>query len=88
MVPGAQDVWDVQVDRLECSVRDLPLVVVISLRDIAHVCHQRDVPLLPVVFDPFVLTEKAGALIADVRPVLLGLPMARVGVALGVGQDD
>ena len=68
--------------------RGLPFIVVPGLCDITYVRHQSDVPRPVILFDPFSLLKKAGPLIANARPVLLGFPMPRIRVALGVGQDD
>ena len=88
MVSRAQYVGYVVVNSLKSGIRYLPFFIVLCLSNVSHVHSHNDIRCLPVLFDPFSLLEKAGPLIADVRPVLLRLPMPCIGVALRVRQDD
>ena len=88
MIPRAQDVGNMVVNRLESDISDLPFFIVFCLGNVSHMDRHDDVPLLLVLLNPLCLFKEAGSLITNTRPVLLCLLMPDISVALRVRQND
>ena len=88
VVPRTENVRDMIVNRPESGIGDLPLFIVFGLSDVSHMDRHGDVHLLLVLLYPCGLFEKTGALISNVRPMLLCLLVPGIGVALCVRQND
>ena len=88
MIPRAQDVGNMVINRLESDISDLPFFFVLCLGNVPHMNHHDYIPLLLVLLNPLCLFKEAGSLITNTRPVLLCLLMPDISVALRVRQND
>jgi len=88
MIPRAQDVGDMVINRLESGISDLPFFIVLCLGNVSHMNRHDDVPLLLVLLNPLGLFKEAGTLITNTRPMLLCLLMPDISVALRIRQND
>ena len=88
MVPRAQDVGNMVINRLESDISDLPFFFVLCLGNVPHMNHHDYIPLLLVLLNPLCLFKEAGSLITNTRPVLLCLLMPDISVALRIRQND
>jgi hypothetical protein len=88
MIPQAQYVGNVAVNRFESGICYLPFFDVFGLGNVSHMDRHDDVHLLLVLFDPFGLLKETGSLITNAWPVLLSLSMPDISVTLRVRKND